>query len=53
MCLGAPLARMEAHAILHELVTRVETITATGPTIWSTNSSLRGPVRLPIRLTPS
>nr|WP_246829545.1 cytochrome P450 [Nocardia transvalensis] len=52
-CLGAPLARMEAHAVLHQLVTRVDRITATGPTTWSTNSSLRGPTHLPIRLTPS
>jgi cytochrome P450 len=50
MCLGAPLARMEAEAVLRELVSKVSRITATGPTTWSTNSSLRGPVHLPIRL---
>ena len=53
MCLGAPLARMEARAVLRELVGRVSRITAVGETIWSTNSSLRGPTRLPIRLTPA
>lgn len=50
MCLGAPLARMEAEAVLRELVTRVDRISATGPTTWSTNSSLRGPTKLPVRL---
>jgi len=50
MCLGAPLARMEAEAVLRELVERVERISATGPTTWSTNSSLRGPTTLPVRL---
>lgn len=50
MCLGAPLVRMEAVAVLRELVTRVARISAVGPTTWSTNSSLRGPVHLPVRL---
>lgn len=49
MCVGAPLARMEAQAVLRELVGRVTRI-STGPTTWSTNSSLRGPTRLPVRL---
>ncbi|OBG91719.1 cytochrome [Mycobacterium sp. E3251] len=53
MCLGAPLARMEAQAILRQLVTRVARITPAGPTRWSSHSSLRGPTRLPIRLTPA
>lgn len=53
MCLGAPLARMEAQAVLRQLVTRVARITAAGPTQWSSHSSLRGPTRLPIRLTPA
>jgi len=50
MCIGAPLARMEAEAVLRELVERVERISTTGPTVWSTNSSLRGPTQLPVRL---
>jgi len=41
---------MEAQAVLRELVERVTRITALGPTTWSTNSSLRGPTHLPIRL---
>jgi cytochrome P450 len=51
MCLGAPLARMEAQAVLRELVTQVSRISAVKETRWSTNSSLRGPTHLPIRLT--
>lgn len=51
MCLGAPLARMEAQAVLRQLVTGGARITPAGPTQWSSHSSLRGPTRLPIRLT--
>ena len=50
LCLGAPLARMEAQAVLRELVNRVSRISLTGPTTWSTNSSLRGPTHLPVVL---
>ncbi|AFM16246.1 cytochrome P450 [Mycolicibacterium chubuense NBB4] len=50
MCLGAPLARMEAHAVLRELVSRVTRISVDGSTTWSTNSSLRGPTHLPVTL---
>lgn len=52
LCLGAPLARMEAQAVLRELVDRVTRIEMTGPTTWSTNSSLRGPTHLPVVLHP-
>lgn len=51
MCLGAPLARMEAQAVLRELVSRVSRIDAIGDTTWSHHSSLRGPTRLAVRLT--
>ncbi len=51
MCIGAPLARMEAQAVLRELVTQVSAIAPAAPTVWSTNTSLRGPVHLPITLT--
>ncbi len=53
MCLGAPLARMEAQAVLRQLVTRIAGIRPAGPTAWSTHSSLRGPTRLPIHLIPA
>ncbi|MDG4669148.1 cytochrome P450 [Mycobacterium sp. 236(2023)] len=51
MCVGAPLARMEAQAVLRELVKQTSAITPAGPATWSTNTSLRGPTRLPITLT--
>ncbi|WP_156670636.1 cytochrome P450, partial [Mycobacterium sp. E136] len=51
MCLGAPLARMEAQAVLRELVSRVSRIDTVGDTTWSHHSSLRGPTRLAVRLT--
>ncbi|MDX1882245.1 cytochrome P450 [Mycolicibacterium sp. 120270] len=51
MCLGAPLARMEAQAVLRELVSRVSRIDAVGDTTWSRHSSLRGPTRLAVRLS--
>ncbi len=50
LCLGAPLARMEAQAVLRELVDRVSRISIAGNTTWSTNSSLRGPTHLPVVL---
>ncbi|WP_263998736.1 cytochrome P450 [Mycobacterium yunnanensis] len=50
MCIGAPLARMEAVAVLRELVTRVSRIEPLGATTWSTTASLRGPVHLRVKL---
>jgi cytochrome P450 len=52
MCVGAPLARMEGQAVLRELITQASEVSLAGETTWSTNTSLRGPTRLPIRLTP-
>jgi len=53
LCLGAQLTRMEAQAVLHELVTRASRIALVGETRWSTNSSLRGPAQLRVNLTPA
>lgn len=53
MCLGAPLARLEAQAVLRELVENVSRISIEGTTTWSTNSSLRGPTHLTARLIPA
>ena len=53
MCIGAPLARLEALAVLRELVANVSRISLEGETTWSTNSSLRGPTHLRVRLTPA
>jgi cytochrome P450 len=53
LCIGAQLTRMEAQAVLRELVTHVSRISVVGATDWSTNSLLRGPTRLAVRLTPA
>jgi len=53
LCIGAQLTRMEAQAVLRELVTHVSRISVVGATQWSTNSLLRGPKRLAARLTPA
>jgi cytochrome P450 len=53
LCIGAQLTRMEAQAVLRELVTRVSRISVVGAPRWSTNSLLRGPTRLAVRLTPA
>ena len=53
MCIGAPLARMEAQAVLRQLVERTSRISATGDTRWSEHISLRGPTHLPVTLTPA
>lgn len=39
MCLGAPLARLEAEVVLRELTKNVSKISLAGDTTWSTNSS--------------
>ena len=53
LCIGAQLTRMEAQAVLRELVTHVSRISVVGMPQWSTNSLLRGPTRLAVRLTPA
>jgi cytochrome P450 len=53
LCLGAQLTRMEAQAVLRELATKASRIAVVGETRWSTNSLLRGPVHLPVCLTPA
>jgi cytochrome P450 len=50
LCLGAQLTRMEAQAVLRELVTRASRVELVGETRWSTNSSLRGPAQLRVKL---
>jgi cytochrome P450 len=52
LCLGAPLARMEAQAVLREIVANVDRIEVTGAPVWSRNPNLRGLKRLNVRLTP-
>jgi cytochrome P450 len=50
LCLGAQLARMEAQAVLREVVQRVSDVELAGTPIWTTNPNLRGLTRLNVRL---
>jgi cytochrome P450 len=50
LCLGAPLARLEATALLQELVARVKFIERTSPGVRTTNSTTRGFRSLPLAL---
>lgn len=51
LCLGAGLARMEARAVLLELVRRVDRIEVVEGPRWTTNSSLRGLRELKVNLS--
>lgn len=53
LCLGAQLARMEAQAVLREIVEHVDRIEVTDTPVWSTNPNLRGLTRLNVRLATS
>lgn len=50
LCLGAPLARLEARSVLEVLVGSVGTIAVAGDVRMADNFMLRGPVKLPIEL---
>ena len=51
-CLGAPLARLETQLALTGLLERFPRIELAGDTIeWGHNTILRGPLRLPLRVT--
>ena len=47
-CLGAHIARVEIHALLHELLTRLVDLRPTGPTEWLPSNFISGPKHLPI-----
>ncbi len=51
LCLGAQLARMQAQAVLREIVDNFDRIEVTGSPTWSTNANLRGLTRLDVRVT--
>ncbi|OBA72180.1 cytochrome [Mycobacterium sp. 1554424.7] len=53
LCIGAQLTRLEAQAVLSEVVSHVSRISVVGAPQWSTNSLLRGPTRLAVRLAPA
>ena len=50
-CLGAHIARVEIHALLRELLTRLDTIEPSGPTEWLPSTFISGPKHLPVRFT--
>jgi len=53
LCLGAHLARLEAAAVLHELVRRVRRLEPAADPVRGTNPILRGMAKLPLTLTPA
>jgi cytochrome P450 len=53
LCLGAPLARLEAAMLLEALVARVKRIDRPSPGVRTTNSTTRGFRTLPLTLVPA
>jgi cytochrome P450 len=47
-CLGANIARVEIHALLHQLLTRLVDLRPTGETEWLPSTFISGPKHLPI-----
>jgi cytochrome P450 len=47
-CLGAHIARVEIHALLRELLTRLVGLHPTGPTEWLPSTFISGPKHLPV-----
>jgi cytochrome P450 len=47
-CLGAHIARVEIHALLRELLTRVVDLRPDGPTEWLPSTFISGPKYLPV-----
>ena len=50
-CLGAHLARIEADALLRELLVRMPDVEPAGPTEWLASTFISGPKHLPVRFT--
>ena len=51
-CLGAHLGRIEIHALLREILTRLDDLEPAGPTEWLPSVFISGPAHLPVRFTP-
>jgi cytochrome P450 len=51
-CLGAHLARIEIHELLHEVLTRIPDLEPAGPAEWLPSNFISGPRHLPVRFTP-
>jgi cytochrome P450 len=47
-CLGAHIARVEIHALLRELLTRLADLRPVGPTEWLPSTFISGPKHLPV-----
>jgi cytochrome P450 len=52
-CLGAHLARIEIHELLHEVLTRMPDLEPTGPAEWLPSNFISGPKHLPVGFTPA
>jgi len=52
-CLGAHLARIEIHELLHEVFTRMPDVEPAGPAEWLPSNFISGPKHLPVRFTPA
>jgi cytochrome P450 len=52
-CLGAHIARVEIHALLRELLTRLPDLAPAGATEWLPSTFISGPKHLPITFTPA
>ena len=52
-CLGAHIARVEIHAILRELLTRLDDLRPAGATEWLPSTFISGPKHLPVMYRPS
>ena len=48
-CLGSHLARLEIHALLAEMLTRLDDLEPAGPTEWLASTFISGPRHLPVR----
>ena len=51
-CLGAHLARIEIHALLREILTRMPELEPAGPAQWQPSTFISGPKHLPVRFRP-
>jgi cytochrome P450 len=52
-CLGAHIARIEIHALLRELLSRLVDVEPIGDTEWLPSTFISGPKHLPVRFRPT
>ena len=51
-CLGAHVARLESHALMHELLTRFDDLAPTADAEWMVSNFIFGPTTLPVAFKP-